>query len=156
MPTAMIITLKVSTRAPRVIQGSPPRSGTCSASSFFICVTLVVELALLNCEIIDYQNQHKYSVLGWCWLRCLLRGCVSADILASRISKHMFRKGCNFAGLGALFFPDHAQTAPTTWRRTRQPCPLNQPSWLTSPPEIPSLYFLYVFIKDLNYKGSVK
>ena len=137
----MIIRLKGSTGVPRVIWGSPIRCGTFLDLCFFIRATLVVEVALLSFEIIKHENQQKYRVLGSCWLRCLPRGCVFADSLASRISKNMCRKDCNYAGLVALFFPNQFKAAPGSQKGPHQPCRLTEPSWLTSPPEISFFYF---------------
>ena len=108
----MIIRLNGSTRAPRVIWGSPPRSGTFLVWCFLMRVTLVGGIAYLNFRILKHQNQDKYKVLGQCWLRCLPRGGVVADNLKLRIPKHMLRKACNYAGLGVLFFPNLSQATP--------------------------------------------
>ena len=93
-------------------------SKTCLAWCFLIRVTLVVEVALLNLEIIKHQNQHKYNVLGECGLRCLPRGCVVADNLVLRVSEYILQKYCIYAGLRVLFFSNQPQAAPESYKGT--------------------------------------
>ena len=99
----------------------PPQSGTFLAWCFLMCVALVVELALLNFEIVEHENQHKYSVLGRCWLRCLPRGGVVADNLKLRIPNIMSQKAGNYTGLIELFFSNQAQAIPESHTDTHAP-----------------------------------